>query len=144
MRSGADTLKRVTLELGGKSPNIVFADADFDAAVEGSANGVFWNQGEICSAGTRVFVERAIYDDAVNAMGERATGIVLGDPSDDGTTMGPLVSREQQERVQHYLEVGAREGRLAAQGGIRREPCVAEGYLGPATIFPDVADGAAL
>ena len=59
MRSGADTLKRVTLELGGKSPNIVFADADFDAAIEGSANGIFWNQGEICSAGSRVFVERA-------------------------------------------------------------------------------------
>ena len=64
MRTGADTLKRVTLELGGKSPNIVFADAEFDAAIQGSANGIFWNQGEICSAGSRVFVERAIYDDA--------------------------------------------------------------------------------
>jgi acyl-CoA reductase-like NAD-dependent aldehyde dehydrogenase len=68
MRSGADTLKRVTLELGGKSPNIVFADAEFDAAIQGSANGIFWNQGEICSAGSRVFVERAIYDDALNAL----------------------------------------------------------------------------
>jgi acyl-CoA reductase-like NAD-dependent aldehyde dehydrogenase len=144
MRSGADTLKRVTLELGGKSPNIVFADADFDAAVEGSANGVFWNQGEICSAGTRVFVERGIYDDAVNAMGERATGIVLGDPSDDGTTMGPLVSREQQERVQHYLEVGAGEARLAAQGSTPQDPSLANGYFVPPTIFADVTNDATI
>jgi acyl-CoA reductase-like NAD-dependent aldehyde dehydrogenase len=144
MRSGADTLKRVTLELGGKSPNIVFADADFDAAVEGSANGVFWNQGEICSAGTRVFVERGIYDDAVNAMGERATGIVLGDPSDDGTTMGPLVSREQQERVQHYLEVGAGEARLAAQGATPQDPSLANGYFVPPTIFADVTNDATI
>jgi acyl-CoA reductase-like NAD-dependent aldehyde dehydrogenase len=144
MRSGADTLKRVTLELGGKSPNIVFADADFDAAVEGSANGVFWNQGEICSAGTRVFVERGIYDDAVNAMGERATGIVLGDPSDDGTMMGPLVSREQQERVQHYLEVGAGEARLAAQGATPQDPSLANGYFVPPTIFADVTNDATI
>jgi acyl-CoA reductase-like NAD-dependent aldehyde dehydrogenase len=144
MRSGADTLKRVTLELGGKSPNIVFADANFDAAVEGSANGVFWNQGEICSAGTRVFVERGIYDDAVNAMGERATGIVLGDPSDDGTTMGPLVSREQQERVQHYLEVGAGEARLAAQGSTPEDPSLANGYFVPPTIFADVTNDATI
>ena len=144
MRSGADTLKRVTLELGGKSPNIVFADADFDSAVEGSANGVFWNQGEICSAGTRVFVERGIYDDAVIAMGERATGIVLGDPSDDGTTMGPLVSREQQERVQHYLEVGAGEARLAAQGATPQDPSLANGYFVPPTIFADVTNDATI
>jgi acyl-CoA reductase-like NAD-dependent aldehyde dehydrogenase len=144
MRSGADTLKRVTLELGGKSPNIVFADADFDAAVEGSANGVFWNQGEICSAGTRVFVERGIYDDAVNAMGERATGIVLGNPSDDDTTMGPLVSREQQERVQHYLEVGAGEARLAAQGATPQDPSLANGYFVPPTIFADVTNDATI
>jgi acyl-CoA reductase-like NAD-dependent aldehyde dehydrogenase len=144
MRSGADTLKRVTLELGGKSPNIVFADADFNAAVEGSANGVFWNQGEICSAGTRVFVERGIYDDAVNAMGERATGIVLGDPSDDGTTMGPLVSREQKERVQHYLEVGAGEARLAAQGATPQDPSLANGYFVPPTIFADVTNDATI
>ncbi|HEY6650951.1 MAG TPA: aldehyde dehydrogenase family protein [Actinomycetota bacterium] len=144
MRSGADTLKRVTLELGGKSPNIVFADADFDAAVEGSANGVFWNQGEICSAGTRVFVERGIYDDAVNAMGERATGLVLGDPSDDGTTMGPLVSREQKERVQHYLEVGAGEARLAAQGATPQDPSLANGYFVPPTIFADVTNDATI
>ncbi|HSL11772.1 MAG TPA: aldehyde dehydrogenase family protein [Actinomycetota bacterium] len=138
MRSGADTLKRVTLELGGKSPNIVFSDADFDAAVDGSANGVFWNQGEICSAGTRVFVEKRIYDDAVNALVDRATNITLGDPANDGTSMGPLVSKEQQDRVQTYLEVGANEARLAGQGRIPDDPRLAKGYFVPPTVFADV------
>jgi betaine-aldehyde dehydrogenase len=142
MRSGADTLKRVTLELGGKSPNIVFSDADFDAAVEGSANGVFWNQGEICSAGTRVFVEKRIYDDAVNALVDRATSITLGDPSSDDTTMGPLVSKEQQERVQSYLEVGSSEARLAGQGTTPDDPKLANGYYVPPTVFADVDNDA--
>ena len=142
MRSGADTLKRVTLELGGKSPNIVFSDADFDAAVEGSANGVFWNQGEICSAGTRVFVEKRIYDDAVNALVDRATSITLGDPSSDDTTMGPLVSKEQQERVQSYLEVGSSEARLAGQGKTPDDPKLANGYYVPPTVFADVDNDA--
>jgi acyl-CoA reductase-like NAD-dependent aldehyde dehydrogenase len=91
-----------------------------------------------------VFVERGIYDHAVNAMGERATGIVLGDPSDDGTTMGPLVSREQQERVQHYLEVGAGEARLAAQGATPQDPSLANGYFVPPTIFADVTNDATI
>jgi acyl-CoA reductase-like NAD-dependent aldehyde dehydrogenase len=142
MRSGADTLKRVTLELGGKSPNIVFADADFESAVEGSANGVFWNQGEICSAGTRVFVENAIYDDAVSALSNRATSLVLGDPSGEDTTMGPLVSKEQQERVERYLEIGAGEARVAAQGSTPSDPALANGYFVPPTIFADVANDA--
>src|SRR4249920_440497 len=142
MRSGADTLKRVTLELGGKSPNIVFADADFESAVEGSANGVFWNQGEICSAGTRVFVEHAIYDDAVNELSNRATSLVLGDPAGEDTTMGPLVSKEQQERVERYLEIGAGEARVAAQGSTPTDPALANGYFVPPTIFADVRNDA--
>jgi acyl-CoA reductase-like NAD-dependent aldehyde dehydrogenase len=142
MRSGADTLKRVTLELGGKSPNIVFADADFESAVEGSANGVFWNQGEICSAGTRVFVENAIYDDAVSALSNRATSLVLGDPSGEDTTMGPLVSKEQQERVERYLEIGSGEARVAAQGSTPSDPTLANGYFVPPTIFADVTNDA--
>jgi len=144
MRSGADTLKRVTLELGGKSPNIVFADADFDAAVEGSANGVFWNQGEICSAGTRVFVEKRIYDDAVNAMVDRATSLTLGDPASDATSMGPLISKEQQERVLRYLEIGASEARLAGQGSTPDDPKLASGYFVPPTIFADVDNSATI
>jgi acyl-CoA reductase-like NAD-dependent aldehyde dehydrogenase len=138
MRAGADTLKRVTLELGGKSPNIVFADADFEAAVEGSCNGVFWNQGEICSAGTRVFVDRSIYDDAMNAFVERAKAVRLGSGLDEGTTMGPLVSAEQRERVERYIELGQGEATLAVQGSTPTDPRLANGYFVPPTIFADV------
>jgi acyl-CoA reductase-like NAD-dependent aldehyde dehydrogenase len=142
MRNGADTLKRVTLELGGKSPNIVFADADFDAAIEGSCNGIFWNQGEICSAGSRVFVERPIYDDALAAMVEHARGVKVGDGADESTTMGPLVSKEQQERVQQYIETGSGEATLAVQGDMPTDQKLANGYFVPPTIFSDVTNDA--
>ncbi len=140
MRNGAETLKRVTLELGGKSPNIVFADADFEAAVEGSCNGVFWNMGENCSAGTRVFVERSIYDDTLSAMVEHAKGVKLGDPFDEGTTMGPLVSKEQQARVERYIEIGMGEATLAVQGARPTDPRLAGGYFVPPTIFADATN----
>ncbi len=139
MRNGADTLKRVTLELGGKSPNIVFADADFDAAIEGSCNGIFWNQGEICSAGSRVLVQREIYDDALNAMVARAKRVKLGAPGADDTTMGPLVSKEQAERVERYIEIGSSEASMAVQGDRPTDPALAGGYYVPPTIFADVA-----
>jgi acyl-CoA reductase-like NAD-dependent aldehyde dehydrogenase len=142
MRGGADTLKRVTLELGGKSPNIVFADADFEAAIEGSANGIFWNQGEICSAGSRVFIERAIYDDALDALIGRAKDVKLGAPLAEGTTMGPLVSKEQQERVQSYIEIGSSEARLAVTGETPSDPSLANGYYVPPTIFADASNDA--
>jgi acyl-CoA reductase-like NAD-dependent aldehyde dehydrogenase len=144
MRSGADTLKRVTLELGGKSPNIVFADADHDQAFIGSANGVFWNQGEICSAGTRVFVEGPIYDDAVNAFVDRASRIVLGDGLDERTEMGPLVSKEQLERVRGYIEQGKEEARLAGQGSTPDDPRLQGGYFVPPTVFADVDNRATI
>jgi betaine-aldehyde dehydrogenase len=144
MRSGADTLKRVTLELGGKSPNIVFADADRELAFEGSANGVFWNQGEICSAGTRVYVEGPMYDDAVNAFVDRASRIVLGDGLDEATEMGPLVSREQQERVERYIDVGTKEAKLATQGTRPADARLANGYFVPPTVFADVDNGATI
>ena len=139
MRSGADTMKRVSLELGGKSPNIFFADADFQAAVEGSCNGVFWNQGEICSAGTRVFVEKAIYDDALNAMVEHAKTVKVGDPLDPDTSMGPLVSREQQERVSEYIKIGEGEAKLAVKGEVPGGD-LANGYFVPPTIFADATN----
>ena len=142
MRNGADTLKRVTLELGGKSPNIVFADAEFDAAIEGSANGVFWNQGEICSAGSRVFIERPIYDDALNALVDHANNVKMGAPGADGTTMGPLVSKEQQERVERYIEIGASEATMAVQGDRPDDPTLANGFYVPPTIFADVDNNA--
>jgi acyl-CoA reductase-like NAD-dependent aldehyde dehydrogenase len=140
MREGADTLKRLTLELGGKSPNIVFADADFAAAVEGSCNGVFWNQGEICSAGSRVFVERSIYDDALAAMVEHAKQVRLGSQLDEETTMGPLVSKEQQERVERYIAIGMDEATLAVQGSRPADPRLASGYWVPPTIFADATN----
>jgi acyl-CoA reductase-like NAD-dependent aldehyde dehydrogenase len=138
MRNGADTLKRVTLELGGKSPNIVFADAEFDAAIEGSANGIFWNQGEICSAGSRVFIERPIYDDALSALVDHAKNVKLGAPGADGTTMGPLISREQADRVQSYIDIGSSEATMAVQGTRPDDPALANGYYVPPTIFADV------
>ncbi|MDP9329483.1 MAG: aldehyde dehydrogenase family protein [Actinomycetota bacterium] len=142
MRNGSDTLKRVTLELGGKSPNIVFADADFEAAIEGSANGIFWNQGQICSAGSRVFIERPIYDEALNALIDRAKDVKLGAPLGEGTTMGPLVSKEQQDRVQSYIEIGSSEARLAVSGEIPSDPSLANGYYVPPTIFADASNDA--
>jgi betaine-aldehyde dehydrogenase len=144
MRSGSDTLKRVTLELGGKSPNIVFGDADRTTAFEGSANGVFWNQGEICSAGTRVFVERPLYDDAVNAFVDRASQIVLGEGSDEETEMGPLVSKEQQERVERFIEIGSKEATLATQGARPADERLANGYFVPPTVFADVDNDATI
>jgi betaine-aldehyde dehydrogenase len=137
LRSGADTLKRVTLELGGKSPNIVFADAEFEAAVEGSANGIFWNQGEICSAGSRVFIERPIYDAALNELIDRARNVRLGDGRQPDTTMGPLVSKEQQDRVQRYIEIGEQEAKLAVQGDVPSDDALVGGYYVPPTIFAD-------
>jgi acyl-CoA reductase-like NAD-dependent aldehyde dehydrogenase len=139
MRSGADTVKRVTLELGGKSPNIVFADADPQTAFDGSANGVFWNQGEICSAGTRVFVEGSLYDDALNAFVDGASSIVLGEGSDETTEMGPLVSKEQQERVERFIEIGSKEATLAKQGTLPSDARLANGYFVPPTCSPTSA-----
>jgi acyl-CoA reductase-like NAD-dependent aldehyde dehydrogenase len=139
MREGADTLKRVTLELGGKSPNIVFADADFDLAIDGTCNGIFWNQGEICSAGSRVFVQRPIYDRALEAMVERGRDVRLGNGLDPETTMGPLVSKEQQERVLGYIEDGRSVGvTVALAADPPTDPSLAGGYFVPPTIFAEV------
>ncbi len=135
MRTCADQLKRVTLELGGKSPNIVFADAELAAAVPGTCNGVFGNQGEVCSAGSRVFVERSVYDDVLQAMTDFSAGIRLGSGLDPATTMGPLVSAEQFARVRDYVDVGRSEATLAFQGSAPTDPALAAGWFVPPTIF---------
>ncbi len=140
MKSAADTMKRVTLELGGKSPNIFFADADFEAAIDGALFGVFINQGEVCSAGSRILVEKAIYGKFVEAMVEKAKTIRLGAPLDRETKMGPLVSKEQYERVRQYQEIGKAEARLAAGGG--RPAAMGRGYYVEPTIFADVDNSA--
>jgi betaine-aldehyde dehydrogenase len=140
MKSAADTLKRVTLELGGKSPNIFFADADFEAAIDGALFGVFINQGEVCSAGSRVLVERSVYSKFVEAMAEKARSITLGAPLDRATKMGPLVSREQYDRVCKYQEIGKSEAKVAIGGG--QPKSFTRGYYVEPTIFYDVDNSA--
>jgi acyl-CoA reductase-like NAD-dependent aldehyde dehydrogenase len=144
MREGADTLKRVTLELGGKSPNIVFSDALLDEAVPGTCSGIFWNQGEVCSAGSRIFVERPIYDDTLAAMVDIGSEVRLGRGLDPATTMGPLVSREQQERVLGYIDKGRSEAKVALAGDPPSDPELADGYFVPPTIFYDVSPAATI
>ncbi len=140
VKQAADTVKRVTLELGGKSPNIFFADADFEAAIDGALFGVFINQGEVCSAGSRILVEKSIYKSFVEAMMEKAKKIKLGPPLDRETKMGPLVSKEQYDRVSEYLAIGKKEAKLAS-GGSRPEK-IAKGYYVQPTIFYDVDNSA--
>jgi len=142
LHAAADSnLKRVTLELGGKSPNIFFADADWETAVEGAVFGVFVNQGEVCSAGSRILVEKSIHDRFLEAVVERARTIRLGDPLDRATRMGPLVTAAHRERVMGYVEAGRREGARLVLGGGKPNGSLAGGaYLEP-TIFSDVAPG---
>ena len=140
VKSAADTLKRVTLELGGKSPNVFFADADWEAAVDGALFGVFINQGEVCSAGSRILVEKKIYSKFVEAMTEKAKRIKLGPPMERETKMGPLVSKEQYDRVSSYLEVGKKEAKTAIGGG--RPKQIGKGYYVEPTIFYDVDNNA--
>src|ERR1041384_4957501 len=116
VKQAAATVKRVTLELGGKSPNIFFADADFEAAIDGALFGVFINQGEVCSAGSRILVQKTIYKKFVEAMAEKAKKIKLGAPLERDTKMGPLVSKEQFDRVCSYLEIGKKEAKVASGG----------------------------
>ncbi len=138
MRAAAETLKKISLELGGKSPNIFFADADFEIAVEGALFGVFFNQGEVCSAGSRILVQRSIYKPFVDAMVEKARGIKLGPGLDRDTRMGPLVSREHFDRVRQYQDVGKGEARLAMGGGRASGGALDRGYFVEPTIFYDV------
>src|SRR2546422_225730 len=140
VKSAADTLKRVTLELGGKSPNVFFADADWEAAVDGALFGVFINQGEVCSAGSRILVEKKIYSKFVEAMTEKAKRIKLGPPLERETKMGPLVSKEQYDRVSSYVELGKKEAKLAIGGSRPASP--ARGYYVAPTIFYDVDNSA--
>ena len=130
-------LKPVTLELGGKSPNIVFADADLDEAVEGAHMGLFANQGQSCCAGSRVFVERSIYDAFVEKSVARARGRVVGDPFDPRTELGPLVDQSQFDKVMGYIESGRSDGATLACGGDRIGD---RGYFLRPTVFADVRD----
>jgi aldehyde dehydrogenase (NAD+) len=141
LRACAGNLKRVTLELGGKSPDVVFADADLDRAVPGAAMGVFSNSGQVCCAGTRIFVERPIYDEFVERVSAFANELRVGDSVDPQTEIGPVVSAQQLERVTGYLEVGRAEGARATAGGHRvATGDLAKGYFVAPTVFSDVRD----
>jgi aldehyde dehydrogenase (NAD+) len=141
VQASSGNLKRVSLELGGKSPNIVFADADLETAVPGAGMAVFANSGQICSAGTRLFVERRVYDEFVNRVAAFGTTLRVGDGLDPDTQIGPLVSEQQLERVTGYLGIGRQEGARALVGGERlTEAPFAKGYFVPPTVFADVRD----
>ena len=141
IRASAGNVKRVSLELGGKSPNIVFADADLDAAVPGAAMAVFANSGQICSAGTRLYVQRPIYDEFVQRVAAFAKTLRVGDALDPETQLGPLVSAAQLDRVTGYMALGKSQGARAAAGGDRiTEGAMAQGYFVAPTVFADVRD----
>ena len=135
LRAAAGNLKRVTLELGGKSANIVFPDADLVAAVKAAASGIFFNSGQVCSAGSRILAHADIYDEVVERLVARAQAIRVGDPKDVGTSMGPLVSAVQMKRVLDYIEIGKREGARLATGGMRLGDT---GFFVTPTVFADV------
>jgi 5-carboxymethyl-2-hydroxymuconic-semialdehyde dehydrogenase len=137
MRSGADHLKGLSMELGGKSPCIVFADADLDRALDGAVFGVFSLNGERCTAGSRILVERSIYDDFVDRLAERAGNVVVGPPLDADTQLGALVHAEHYERVKDYVRTGVEEGARLVAGGARPDHLSEGNYLA-ATVFSDV------
>jgi acyl-CoA reductase-like NAD-dependent aldehyde dehydrogenase len=139
LREAAASLKRVTVELGGKSPNIVFADADQEAAVRGAFNGIFYNKGEVCAAGSRLFVENSIHASFVAQLAERADAIVLGDPREKTTRMGPVISASQMDTVLGYIADGKKDGaRLAAGGQRASEVNGGKGYFVRPTVFDGV------
>jgi aldehyde dehydrogenase (NAD+) len=136
MREAAGTLKRLSLELGGKSPNIVFADADMEAAVRGAMTGIFYNKGEVCAAGSRLFVEAPIHEEFVAKLTDRVKTLKVGDPMDKSTRMGPVVSKAQMDTVMSYIESGTREGAKLVAGGKRAGS--GNGYFVEPTIFDGV------
>ena len=135
LRGAAGNFKRVTLELGGKSANIICADADIDQAVKAASAGIFFNSGQVCSAGSRILVHESIYDEVVERLAVRARAIRLGDPRDPATAMGPVVSDVQMQRVLGYIDIGQDEGARLVAGGSRRGDT---GFFIEPTVFADV------
>jgi aldehyde dehydrogenase (NAD+) len=137
MQEAAAQNKRVTLELGGKSPNIIFADADLEAAIRGAQMGIFYGKGEVCAAGSRLLVEQKVHDQVVGQLAERAKKLNIGDPMDKNTRLGAVVSRKQQETVLGYIEKGKKEGAKLAAGG-KPGKVNGKGYYVEATVFDQV------
>jgi len=137
MKEAALGLKRLTFELGGKSPNIVFADADFEAALEGAVGAIFLNQGQNCCAGSRLFVEAPIYDAFVEQLAQKAEARRLGDPFDPHTEQGPQIDHAQFSKIMKYVEQGVSEGAQCVAGGKR---AFDQGYFIRPTVFSQVDD----
>ena len=135
LQGAAGNLKRVTLELGGKSANIIFPDADIDAAVKAAGSGIFFNTGQVCSAGSRILAHADIYDEVVERLAARAKSMRIGDPLETSTSMGPLVSEVQMNRVLSYIDIGRGEGARVVTGGARATD---KGYYVQPTVFAGV------
>ncbi len=145
IQASAGNLKRLSLELGGKSPNIVFADADVEEAVAGAVGGVFANSGQICSAGSRIFVQRPVYDEFVDLLAQRGAALRVGNGFDPDTEIGPLVSQAQLDRVLGYLDRGRAEGAAVRSGGTRVDTAgLGDGYFVAPTVFADARDDMAI
>ncbi|MGG1400033.1 aldehyde dehydrogenase family protein [Bacillus salipaludis] len=139
MKTAADTMKKVSLELGGKSPNIIFADADFETAVDWALFGIYCGTGQVCSSGSRILVEESIYDKFVDRFVERAKQIKVGPGNHPESEMGPLVSQQHMEKVLHYIDLGKQEGAKIAYGGNRIvDNGLENGYFVEPTVFVDV------
>jgi aldehyde dehydrogenase (NAD+) len=141
MKNAAPTLKRLTFELGGKSPNIIFADADLDAAIAGAHFGLFFNQGQCCCAGSRLFVEQSIHDEVVERITELNRKRKLGDPFDPHTDQGPQVDQAQFDKIMKYIRIGNQEGARCLTGGKRFGT---KGYFVEPTLFDGVTDEMAI
>jgi aldehyde dehydrogenase (NAD+) len=142
MRAGADTMKHLTMELGGKSPNIVFADADMEGALQAAFWGIFWNKGEVCVAGSRILVEAPIYDEFVERLATMASEAVLGDPLDPATMIGPIATRGEYDKVLRYVESGKQTARLVAGGSARQVD--GKGLFIEPTVFADASNDIAI
>ncbi|WP_175839319.1 aldehyde dehydrogenase family protein [Burkholderia anthina] len=138
IRASASNMKRIQLELGGKSPDIIFADADLDKAVPGAAMGVYTNSGQICAAGTRILVQRSIQEEFVERLIQYTKAIKVGSPSDPESQLGPVVSKRQLERVMEYVAIGRDEGASLVVGGTRLGGELASGYYVAPTVFNHV------
>lgn len=137
-KAAADTIKRVSLELGGKGPNIIFADADIEKAVKGGSIGMFYNSGQSCNAPSRMLVERSVYDQAVEIAAATAAKTQIGDPAEEGRHIGPVVSAAQFEKIQGLIQAGIDEGARLVAGGVGRPEGVNRGYYVRPTVFADV------
>jgi len=138
MRAAADTLKKITLELGGKSPNIVLPDADIDAALRGATTGIFYGKGEVCAAGSRLLVAKEIKDEFVAKLAARTKKMVAGDPLDPKTRYGSLASKRQLDTVMRYVDIAQKEGASLVAGGARADIGTGKGYFYQPTVFDNV------